>query len=109
MVRFERLQRELADVTKDPPPGCAAHPVSEDLTHWKATIEGPAGSPYQGGLFRLDVTFPENYPFKPPKIEFETKIYHPNIRKERICLDILQKAWAPALTIAKVLLSISSR
>ena len=70
---------------------------------------GPQGSPYAGGVFFLNVTFPTDYPFKPPKVQFTTKIYHCNVNSSgAICLDILKDQWSPALTISKVLLSISS-
>ena len=70
---------------------------------------GPDDSPYAGGVFFLNIHFPPDYPFKPPKVSFTTKIYHPNINANgSICLDILKDQWSPALTISKVLLSISS-
>jgi len=70
---------------------------------------GPEDSPYAGGVFFLNIHFPPDYPFKPPKVSFTTKIYHPNINSNgSICLDILKDQWSPALTISKVLLSISS-
>ena len=72
-------------------------------------IMGPSDSPYQGGVFFLDIQFPPDYPFKPPKCQFKTKVYHPNINANGgICLDILKNQWSPALTTTKVLLYISS-
>jgi ubiquitin-conjugating enzyme E2 D/E len=72
-------------------------------------IVGPSDSPYAGGIFRLSIHFPTDYPFKCPNVKFLTKIYHPNISSSGvICLDILKTAWSPALTVAKVLLSICS-
>ncbi|KKO96543.1 ubiquitin-conjugating enzyme E2-16 kDa [Trichoderma harzianum] len=66
-------------------------------------------SPYSGGVFFLKIQFPTDYPFKPPKVNFSTRIYHPNINSNgSICLDILRDQWSPALTISKVLLSICS-
>ncbi len=63
---------------------------------------GPPDSPYQGGVFFLTIHFPSDYPFKPPKIAFTTRIYHPNINSNgSICLDILRSQWSPALTISK--------
>eukprot|EP00123_Amoebidium_parasiticum_P014047 comp22297_c0_seq1/m.33080 comp22297_c0_seq1/g.33080 ORF comp22297_c0_seq1/g.33080 comp22297_c0_seq1/m.33080 type:complete len:178 (-) comp22297_c0_seq1:357-890(-) len=104
-----RIQKELADITLSPPPNCTAGPKDDKLDEWVATIQGPAGTPYEGGIFFLDIHFPKDYPFKPPKITFTTKIYHCNINSNGgICLDILKDNWSPALTIAKVLLSISS-
>ena len=85
-----------------------ASPVSmDDLRHWKCTLDGPKGSPYEGGRFHLTMDFPEKYPYKAPKVRFETRIYHPNIGSTgSICMDILRSAWSPAFTIDKVMLSI---
>jgi len=70
---------------------------------------GPADSPFQGGMFKLEIHFPTDYPFKPPKCTFMTKIYHPNVSAHGvICLDILKDQWSPALTVGKTLLSICS-
>ncbi|KAH3759164.1 ubiquitin-conjugation enzyme [Pelomyxa schiedti] len=109
MALSKRIQKELRDFEHDPPSNCSAGPVRDDLNHWQATIIGPDGSPYAGGIFRLDIHFPADYPFKPPKIVFLNRVFHPNInRNGAICLDILKDQWSPALTISRVLLSISS-
>jgi len=108
-MALKRVQKELNDLTKDPPAGCSAGPMSDDMFKWQASIMGPGGTPYEGGVFFLTIVFPADYPFKPPKITFNTKIYHCNINdKGGICLDILKDNWSPALTISKVLLSICS-
>lgn len=78
-----------------------------NYTVWKATIIGPDDTPYKGGIFDLLIEITPQYPFKPPKARFLTKIYHPNINSSGdICLDILKHNWSPALTLDKVLLSI---
>lgn len=60
------------------------------------------GSCYAEGVFFLAIHFPTDYPFKPPKVNFTTRIYHPNINSNgSICLDILRDQWSPALTISK--------
>ncbi|EAS04070.2 ubiquitin-conjugating enzyme (macronuclear) [Tetrahymena thermophila SB210] len=104
-------KQELLDLGREPPCNCSAGPVEgqKDAFQWQATIMGPSDSPYSGGVFFLNIHFPTDYPFKPPKVSFTTRIYHPNINSNgSICLDILKDQWSPALTISKVLLSISS-
>ena len=109
-MSIKRLQRELAEIEKDTPANCSAGLVNpDDLFTWQATIIGPTETPYEGGMFNLVILFPTDYPFKPPKISFTTRIYHPNINNTGgICLDILKDQWSPALSITKVLLSICS-
>lgn len=110
-MALKRIMKELTDIQRDPPTHCSAGPAGEgnNLYQWNATIMGPGDSPYQGGVFQLSIHFPTDYPFKPPKVQFVTKIFHPNISQNgSICLDILKDQWSPALTIGKVLLSISS-
>ena len=89
-----------------------AGPKSEsNIMEWSATIAGPPDTPYQGGIFQLDIVFPQDYPMKPPKVKFVTPIYHANINpwepaNGEICLDILKDQWSPALRIDKVLHSL---
>jgi len=105
----KRINKELSDMNKDPPINCSAGPAADDLYQWQATIWGSKDTPYENGMFKLNITFPTDYPFKPPKVSFGTKIYHCNVNNSgAICLDILQSQWSPALTISKVLLSICS-
>lgn len=109
-MALRRIAKELNDLAKDPPSNISGGPVKDDdLFHWNALIVGPSESPYHGGVFSLDIHFPQNYPFRPPKITFITKIFHPNIDQNgNICLDILGEQWSPALTLSRLLLSISS-
>lgn len=98
----DRLQQE----------GFSAALVESNLFHWRATVRGPAGTPYEGGTFVIDLRFPLDYPFKPPHVAFVTRIYHPNVRVAQpgdppssggVCLDVLADHWCPALTTANIL------
>lgn len=100
----KRIARELADLKKEQlPPGCTAGPRDESIFEWDATIgkhysplprsrlvltrsviavEGPPDSPYENGQFNLHITLPPDYPFRPPKVTFKTRIYHANINTQ---------------------------
>ena len=105
----QRIIKETKKLESDPIVGIYAIPVPENPRYFNVSISGPKDSPYEGGLFKLQLYLPEEYPMVPPKCLFMTKIYHPNIDfLGRICLDILKKNWSPALQIRAVLLSIQS-
>ena len=109
-MALRRITKELADIKRDPSAICDAGPIDEsDIFNWKGSILGPESSPYQGGCFFLNIKFPTDYPFKPPNVNFTTKIFHPNINpKGSISINILRDKWSPALSIIKVLISIIS-
>ncbi|CAL5339302.1 unnamed protein product [Camellia sinensis] len=120
-----RMQKELKLLLTDPPPGASFPLLSPDsdlssssLSTIDAEIEGPEGTVYAKGIFKIKIQIPERYPFQPPIVTFATPIYHPNIDNGgRICLDILnlppkkepfsrKGAWQPSLNISTVLTSI---
>ena len=109
MSSVNRIHGELKELKKNPIENCVASTINDNIFHWKAQIYGPENTPYYGGIFILDILFPNDYPFNPPKINFDTRVYHPNINSTgSICMDILKDNWSPVMTISKVLLSICS-
>ena len=84
-------------------------PDPSDFRHFYVKLRGPKDTPYEGGIFEMELLLSDDYPMTPPKALFSTKIYHPNIDKlGRICLDILKSSWTPVLQIKSVLLSIQA-
>jgi ubiquitin-conjugating enzyme (huntingtin interacting protein 2) len=111
MSRAKRIAKELEDVKRDQLSGVTLDMAEDDdLSHLKGTFLGPPGTPYEGGLFEVDIKIPVEYPFKPPIMKFDTRIYHPNISSQTgaICLDILKDAWTPILTLKSSLISLQS-
>ncbi|OCK93689.1 ubiquitin-conjugating enzyme, partial [Cenococcum geophilum 1.58] len=104
----QRVSRDLKDFKNGPPWIAAAQTYYEPL-HLLAAIEGPPDTPYEGGVFFIDVHIPPWYPAVPPHMQFLTRIYHPNIdSRGNICLDMLQDNWSPAFSFSSVLIALCS-
>lgn len=104
---IRQVCKELSDLTSDPPEGIKVFPNEEDITEIQASIEGPAGTPYAGGHFRMKLVLGKNFPSEPPKGYFLTKIFHPNVAKNgEICVNTLKKDWKAELGIKHVLLTV---
>ncbi|KAI9813436.1 MAG: hypothetical protein M1827_004111 [Pycnora praestabilis] len=115
----KRLLHELAQYQEERNPALLfLGPVSdEQMLQWEAVMVGVGGSAYEGGLWKLDIRIPQNYPLAPPEIRFVTPICHPNVHFKlttalvpkqtgEICLDLLKTTWSPAYTISSTLTSI---
>ena len=106
-----RAKKEFQDLQKmQKDGGVQVKLVDNNIRHWKGRIKGPIDTCYAGGVFDVDIIIPDDYPFKPPKMKFDTKIWHPNISSVTgaICLDILKNEWTPALTIRTALISLQA-
>lgn len=105
------MKRELAKMAENPPEGICCYPKSDRTDILSANILGPSGSPYEGGLFQLEVEVPDSYPFEPPRLKFLTPVYHPNIDNAgRICMDLLKMppkgGWKPTINIENLLTAV---
>ncbi|CAK0830021.1 unnamed protein product, partial [Prorocentrum cordatum] len=96
--------------TGHPPAPFAAPRGPDELLEWVAELHGPSETPYAGGVFYLSMSFPEEYPMRPPTVLFLTRCFHPNVDEQSgsICLNILKQEWSPLLTVFSTLLSISA-
>ncbi|XP_066315696.1 ubiquitin-conjugating enzyme E2 27-like [Miscanthus floridulus] len=112
MVDVSRVQKELTECNRDREVSGVSIALHDgaNISHLTGTIAGPADSPYEGGTFVIDIRLPGGYPFEPPKMQFVTKVWHPNISSQNgaICLDILKDQWSPALTLKTALLSLQA-
>jgi ubiquitin-conjugating enzyme E2 A len=100
---------EYVGEQNDPPNGISGTPTENNIMLWNAVIFGPEDTPWEGGTFKLTLTFTEDYPNKAPTVRFESKMFHPNIYADGcICLDILQNQWSPIYDVSAILTSIQS-
>lgn len=119
----KRLLKEYQQLSRDPPPGIIAGPVSENnLYKWECLLEGPSDTPYENGVFPAVLTFPKDYPLSPPTLKFDPPLLHPNIYADgTVCISILhppgedpnqyerpEERWSPVQSIEKILLSVMS-
>lgn len=104
---IKQVSKELTGLTNDPPEGIKVFVNEQDITDIQATIEGPAGTPYEGGLFRVKLVLGKDYPTAPPKGFFLTKIFHPNVASNgEICVNTLKKDWKQDLGVKHILLTV---
>lgn len=113
-LAIQRLKHERTSMRKDRPFGFSAKPVQNEdgttnLLEWKAVIPGKAGTPWENGVYKLQMFFNEEYPILPPKCKFSPPLFHPNIYPSgTVCLSLLdaEKDWAPQVTIKQILMGI---
>ena len=105
---LKRIVKEYQSITRDLDNNnyfVEADP--SNMYSWEITLIGPEGSPFEGGVFSIQLDFPTNYPFKPFKMNFRTQIFHPQIIYNTMHLDFLCSGcgkWSPALTVHKTML-----
>ncbi|KAI9858866.1 MAG: Ubiquitin-conjugating enzyme E2 7 [Vezdaea acicularis] len=119
----KRLLHDYRLLSTDPPDGILAGPKTEDsLFEWEALIQGPEGTPFEGGIFPADLIFPKDYPLAPPTMRFTCEMWHPNVYPSGlVCISILhppgddpnhyEKAserWSPIQSVEKILVSVMS-
>lgn len=109
MALPKRIIKEIERLSSDPVMGISAIPREDNIRHFDVILDGPEGTPYEGGRFNLELFLPEDYPMVAPRLRFLTRVYHPNIdRLGRICLDVLKNHWSPAMQIRTILLSVQA-
>ncbi|KAG5837581.1 hypothetical protein ANANG_G00240850 [Anguilla anguilla] len=117
------LRRQLAELNKNPVEGFSAGLIDDnDLYRWEVLIIGPPDTLYEGGVFKAHLTFPKDYPLRPPKMKFITEIWHPNVDKSGdVCISILhepgedkygyekpEERWLPIHTVETIMISVIS-
>ncbi|KAI5583565.1 hypothetical protein POPTR_006G026900v4 [Populus trichocarpa] len=101
---IKQLAKELKNLDESPPEGIKVGVNDDDFSIIYADIEGPAGTPYENGVFRMKLLLSHDFPHSPPKGYFLTRIFHPNIASNgEICVNTLKKDWNPSLGLRHVL------
>ncbi|KAL0570229.1 hypothetical protein V5O48_011737 [Marasmius crinis-equi] len=104
---MRRLMREIGDLKKSPPEGIRVQTSEDNMLDVTGIIQGPEGTPYAGGYFKVKFRFTEEFPSAPPKCSFITKIFHPNVSGGgEICVNTLKKDWKPSYGICHILVTI---
>ena len=116
MTAVARLNKELRDALKSKDDFIKLRLFNESddssssILSWRGILAGPKDSPFERGTYEVLIKVPTDYPISPPKANFITKVFHPNVefKSGEICLDILKSKWTPAWTLMAVCRAIAS-
>ncbi|VDP94186.1 unnamed protein product [Echinostoma caproni] len=102
----KRINKEICEVLNENIEGIEILVNEQDSIDIQAIINGPEGTPYEGGRFHVKLVLTEGYPMDPPKGYFYTKIFHPNIAPAtgEICVNTLKRDWKSDLGLKHILL-----
>ncbi|KAF7373231.1 Ubiquitin-conjugating enzyme E2 S-B [Mycena sanguinolenta] len=104
---MRRLMREITQLKNSPPEGIRVQTSEDNMLDLTGIIEGPEGTPYAGGYFKVRFTFTEEFPAAPPKCWFATKIFHPNVSNAgEICVNTLKKDWKATYGVEHILVTV---
>jgi len=121
-VAMKLLAKQLAEFEEEPVEGILVRADMSNIFHWDAWIEGPSDTPYAGGVFKIHIEFPHDFPLNPPTVAFVSEFWHPNVYKDgKVCISILHppgpdemsgedesERWLPTRSIATIILSVIS-
>eukprot|EP00298_Acanthocystis_sp_HF-20_P029395 c8277_g1_i1.p1 GENE.c8277_g1_i1~~c8277_g1_i1.p1 ORF type:complete len:168 (-),score=57.66 c8277_g1_i1:16-519(-) len=117
------LKKQLKELSKNAPEGFSAGLVDEsNIFEWEFLIMGPPDTLYEGGFFKGTLSFPKDYPNKPPSMKFTSEMFHPNVYVDgKVCISILHppgddpmgyessaERWSPVHTVETIILSVIS-
>jgi len=104
---LREVAKQLHSLQSEAPEGIKVFLNEGDLTDIQANIEGPAGTPYEGGSFKIKIVLGKDYPKSPPRGFFLTKIFHPNVSKSgEICVNTLKKDWKADLGLKHIFITV---
>uniref|UniRef100_A0A7S2UYB8 UBC core domain-containing protein n=1 Tax=Fibrocapsa japonica TaxID=94617 RepID=A0A7S2UYB8_9STRA len=98
LASSKRLRKEIQNLKKSPDSDIFLIPDPNNIRSIQGFIRGPPSTPFENGIYELQIDISQNYPMVPPSMKFVTKIFHPNVHFDtgEICLDILKSEWSPA-------------
>jgi len=116
------LKKQMIELCKKPNENFSAGLVDDDIYKWEIIIMGPGDTYFEGGYFKARLDFPMDYPHRPPKMRFISKMWHPNIHTNgSVCISILHEPgddtfgyeqagerWSPIQTVETIVLSVIS-
>ncbi|CAF1142663.1 unnamed protein product [Didymodactylos carnosus] len=106
-----RILRAFEEIQREPPQNMSNFELvdSSNPSVWRAIVHGPENTPYEGGRFKVLIEFPASYPFKPPTLRFDPRLYHPNVHEDGMVSLSSQDAtaWSPRSQVGPLLSSVT--
>ena len=105
----QRLLIDFKTHIDQPDSSFICSPIENDVMKWIVVIFGTQGSLFEDGIFKLAMTFCQDYPYKPPQVNFLTKMFHPNVALDgTVCPEIIERNWSPATNVVSIVKRLQS-